>query len=86
MDVAVGSSASSPATGEDPQGVSARMRLTAWHLMLASIKLGGAAFIKWGQWSATREDMFPKVSCAAAVHPWCLEAGMEGGSVLVDWW
>ena len=42
------------------------MRLMAWHLMLSSIKLGGAAFIKWGQWSATREDMFPKVGCCLA--------------------
>ena len=52
--------------GEDPQGASARLRLLAWQMLLFGIKLGGAAFIKWGQWSATREDMFPKVRCACS--------------------
>ncbi|KAK9810979.1 hypothetical protein WJX73_003175 [Symbiochloris irregularis] len=40
-----------------------RMRVAAWTLLLAGIKASGAAFIKWGQWSATREDMFPKEFC-----------------------
>ena len=82
MNVTVGSSAASPATGEDPQGVAARMRLTAWQLMLASIKLGGAAFIKWGQWSATREDMFPKVLCAGGA---CLVTAAIWGFVAAGW-
>lgn len=41
--------------------LSKRARLMAWHLLLVGIRASGAAFIKWGQWSATREDMFPAV-------------------------
>lgn len=44
--------------------VSKRLRLAAWHLLLVGIRAGGAAFIKWGQWSATREDMFPAEFCS----------------------
>lgn len=50
----------------------------AWRLLLFSIRNGGAAFIKWGQWSATREDMFPTELCRvlanlhdqAPTHSW----------------
>lgn len=55
-----------------------RVRSAAWHLLLWGIRNSGAAFIKWGQWSATREDMFPAEFCtilaelhdAAPVHSW----------------
>ena len=55
-----------------------RLRLAAYHLLLWGIRCGGAAFIKWGQWSATREDMFPPELCRvlaelhdhAPVHSW----------------
>ena len=57
---------------------SSRLRLAAYHLLLWGIRCGGAAFIKWGQWSATREDMFPPELChvlaelhdQAPVHSW----------------
>jgi predicted unusual protein kinase regulating ubiquinone biosynthesis (AarF/ABC1/UbiB family) len=54
------------------------MRNSAYRLLLWGIKNGGAAFIKWGQWSATREDMFPPELChvlaelhdQAPTHSW----------------
>ncbi len=62
------------AAGDSPS----RLRLAAYHLLLWGIRNGGAAFIKWGQWSATREDMFPPELChvlaelhdQAPVHSW----------------
>ena len=36
--------------------------MRAWRLLLLGVRNSGAAFIKWGQWSATREDLFPQVS------------------------
>ena len=44
---------------------SRRARDLAWSLLLSSIRASGPAFIKWGQWSATREDMFPPELCEA---------------------
>ena len=63
---------------ESKGSTSDRMRLAAYHLLLWGIRCGGAAFIKWGQWSATREDMFPPELChvlaelhdQAPVHSW----------------
>lgn len=40
-----------------------RMRGAAWKLLLGSMSSAGAAFIKWGQWSATRRDLFPDDLC-----------------------
>ena len=34
--------------------------MRAWRLLLLGVRNSGAAFIKWGQWSATREDLFPQ--------------------------
>ncbi|KAK9819987.1 hypothetical protein WJX72_004814 [[Myrmecia] bisecta] len=56
----------------------AAMRRAAFRLLLVGIRAGGAAFIKWGQWSATREDIFPEDLCQilselhdrAPVHGW----------------
>ena len=39
-----------------------KLRMRAWRLLLLGVRNSGAAFIKWGQWSATREDLFPQVS------------------------
>ena len=47
-----------------------------------SIGKSGAAWIKWGQWSATRNDMFPEALCdelstlhaSAPAHPWSYSA------------
>ena len=44
------------------RGAASRLRVAAFKLLLSGCKGSGAAFIKWGQWSATREDIFPKVS------------------------
>ena len=46
-------------------------RRTAWYSMLCHcLGSSGAAFIKWGQWSATRPDIFPEALCEklAALH------------------
>lgn len=35
-----------------------------WYRMLTrGISYAGAAFIKWGQWSSTRPDIFPVSAC-----------------------
>jgi aarF domain-containing kinase len=34
------------------------------YLVRFSLEKAGAAFIKWGQWAATRPDLFPKDLCA----------------------
>ncbi|KAL3683284.1 hypothetical protein R1sor_001306 [Riccia sorocarpa] len=38
-------------------------RKVLWGLLRFCLERGGAAFIKWGQWSATREDLFPEDLC-----------------------
>lgn len=44
--------------------VSSRFRRGIWYKWLAScIGNSGAAWIKWGQWSSTRNDMFPEALC-----------------------
>ena len=45
-------------------GVASQLRTAAFKLLLMGCRSSGAAFIKWGQWSATREDIFPAVSVA----------------------
>lgn len=42
----------------------AHLRRASWSLLLWACRHGGAAMIKWGQWSSTREDVFPEVSAA----------------------
>ena len=38
----------------------------AWCRLLAStLERAGPAFIKWGQWAATRRDLFPRDVCQA---------------------
>jgi len=70
------------------------MRTAAYRLLLWGIKNGGAAFIKWGQWSATREDMFPPELChvlaelhdQAPTHSW--RCGLSSRTVepgMVTW-
>lgn len=44
--------------------VSPNFRERVWYSWLAnSIASSGAAWIKWGQWSSTRNDMFPDALC-----------------------
>lgn len=43
-------------------GTASQLRTAAFKLLLMGCRSSGAAFIKWGQWSATREDIFPAVS------------------------
>ena len=59
--------------------LSKKFRCGIWYNMLArSLASSGAAFIKWGQWAATRSDMFPTQLCdalstlhsAAPSHSW----------------
>ncbi|PNH12285.1 putative serine/threonine-protein kinase [Tetrabaena socialis] len=40
-------------------------RVVAWRLLLGGCRRSGAAFIKWGQWAATRADLFPDDFCSA---------------------
>ncbi len=42
-----------------------RCRRAAWSLLLGGCRRSGAAFIKWGQWAATRVDLFPDDFCEA---------------------
>jgi hypothetical protein len=41
------------------------LRKHAWTLLHFSCSYGGAAFIKWGQWSSSRRDIFPADFCDA---------------------
>jgi aarF domain-containing kinase len=43
--------------------IDARMRTAAFKLLLWACRQSGAAFIKWGQWASTREDIFPDDFC-----------------------
>lgn len=40
-----------------------QFRQTWLHLVHHSLEFAGPAFIKWGQWAATRPDLFPKDLC-----------------------
>ena len=45
--------------------ISAIFRKYVWFQILSfAISMSGAAFIKWGQWSSTRSDMFPEEFCS----------------------
>jgi hypothetical protein len=40
------------------------VRRDVWvRLLRLTLSVGGPAFIKWGQWAATRHDMFPRDVC-----------------------
>uniref|UniRef100_A0A7S3XDK9 Protein kinase domain-containing protein n=1 Tax=Picocystis salinarum TaxID=88271 RepID=A0A7S3XDK9_9CHLO len=39
------------------------IRTMVWKFLLLGITSSGAALIKWGQWAATREDLFPTDLC-----------------------
>ena len=63
--------------------VSSTFRQQYWYKWITrSIGKSGAAWIKWGQWSATRNDMFPDALCdelstlhaSAPAHPWSYSA------------
>eukprot|EP00879_Flechtneria_rotunda_P001554 GHRR01001713.1.p1 GENE.GHRR01001713.1~~GHRR01001713.1.p1 ORF type:complete len:1175 (+),score=492.98 GHRR01001713.1:413-3937(+) len=41
------------------------LRRRAWQALLYSCSRAGAAFIKWGQWSSSRRDIFPEDFCDA---------------------
>lgn len=58
---------------------SSKFRCRVWYNWVAHcLAHSGAAFIKWGQWAATRSDMFPEALCDALsnlhndapAHPW----------------
>ena len=58
--------AQSSASRTQAVGVASQLRTAAFKLLLMGCRSSGAAFIKWGQWSATREDIFPAVSTAVS--------------------
>ncbi|KAG0579209.1 hypothetical protein KC19_4G081900 [Ceratodon purpureus] len=39
------------------------LQCVVWKMLRYCLERGGAAFIKWGQWSSTREDLFPESLC-----------------------
>ncbi|XP_047319238.1 probable serine/threonine-protein kinase abkC isoform X2 [Impatiens glandulifera] len=41
-----------------------RFRQTWLRVVLRTLEIAGPAFIKWGQWAATRPDLFPRDLCA----------------------
>lgn len=41
-----------------------RFRRQWLRLLRRTLEIGGPAFIKWGQWAATRHDLFPKDFCS----------------------
>lgn len=42
----------------------AEFRKVWLHILLHTLESAGPAFIKWGQWAATRPDLFPRDLCA----------------------
>jgi len=58
------------------------LRRQAWVLLHFSCSKAGAAFIKWGQWSSSRRDIFPADFCDAlsVFHDRC-GVGASGGSL-----
>ena len=78
--------------------LSQTFRQKYWYPWLTDcIARSGAAWIKWGQWSSTRHDMFPSALCdslstlhaSAPAHKWSISErtieeslGLESGTVL----
>jgi len=78
--------------------VSTTFRNKIWYKMLAKcLARSGPAFIKWGQWASTRQDMFPDELCqelsvlhaSAPAHSWTFTQrtveqalGIPHGSIL----
>ncbi|KAL4443762.1 hypothetical protein ABPG75_011499 [Micractinium tetrahymenae] len=59
-----GAQLAAPAVAEAPFSEAARrLRTGAFKLLLGACRRSGAAFIKWGQWASTREDIFPQDFC-----------------------
>eukprot|EP00959_Pyramimonas_sp_CCMP1952_P163754 3423484-Pyramimonas_sp.AAC.1 len=53
-----------PAVLSAPFALSWGIHKEAWAQLLAStLEAAGPAFVKWGQWAATRQDLFPKYLC-----------------------
>eukprot|EP00887_Chlorella_sp_A99_P002419 scaffold10.g2419.t1 len=54
-----------PAAAAAPLALGYGWRRERWlALFRATLEAGGPAFIKWGQWAATRRDLFPPDLCA----------------------
>lgn len=45
------------------ESLGSRYRKTWLHVVHCTLEKAGPAFIKWGQWAATRPDLFPKDLC-----------------------
>ena len=77
---------SSSASRTQAVGMASHLRTAAFRLLLLGCRSSGAAFIKWGQWSATREDIFPAESSGLAfvLHS-CQRSGPSFWTVAVSW-
>ena len=70
--------------------LSSKFREKVWYKWLSTcLSSSGPAFIKWGQWAATRSDMFPEALCdelqhlhnAAPAHSWSFTQKMMESSL-----
>ncbi|CAB9527108.1 ABC1 family protein C21C3.03, mitochondrial [Seminavis robusta] len=69
--------------------LSTKFRKTWYKWVAASLGTTSAAFIKWGQWAATRNDMFPDLLCqelellqsSAPEHSWSFSEKMMESSL-----
>jgi ABC1 atypical kinase-like domain len=70
--------------------LSSKFREKLWYKWLSTcLSSSGPAFIKWGQWAATRSDMFPEALCdelqhlhnAAPAHSWSFTQKMMESSL-----
>ena len=53
-----------PVAASCPLAINLGFRRSEWmELLRRTLETGGAFFIKWGQWAATRHDMFPPDMC-----------------------
>ena len=70
--------------------LSSKFREKVWYKWVSTcLSSSGPAFIKWGQWAATRSDMFPEALCdelqhlhnAAPAHSWSFTQKMMESSL-----
>jgi hypothetical protein len=62
------------------------LRRSAWQLLLWGCRSSGTAFIKWGQWSSARRDLFPEDFCEilGSLHDQAPRHGLRQSKRLVE--
>lgn len=62
------------------------LRRSAWQLLLWGCRMSGTAFIKWGQWSSARRDLFPEDFCEilGSLHDQAPRHGFRQSKRLVE--